>query len=553
MSKEEFFLEGKKCFLSQKYDEAIKLFEQALALDQNYIDAYNYMARSFQESGKSDKAAECYYQEGEIWYNLGNYEEASLAYNRVIVFDDKRTDVYRKQVDTLSLLIENYNKEGNERSFAEGIDFYGKANSCYFRLINLPKNANVDISKKKKITQVIFDIAKKYYTESKSLYSLDKNTSFEYYVDAIKLYKDITKISNEAHEEYSTIWGRDADLILELAQDYINKGDALYTYNKYDARKYYDKAIEFYQEVNKVEINKLENSKEYYDKLIFFSLNNAKHFHEKGDVLYKNKQTGDSHYQYKIAVNLYEQFIHYKKDEKIDHDIVQAQLSIYVHLGEEDKINNIIYNSDISSEMKAEAYYQKALINYKEAKSNESLAKAKSSFEKVIKINQNYAEAYCMLGYISHRLGNKDNALIMFEKALGINSVLDIALNGKGVALLYLERHEEALQYFQEALMVNPKLDVAHYNLGILNYELTQDIEIALINFQEAIDINPTALYHCHRAQIYYATGRIKEALEDFNKAARLADLDQYGSNLTMENKKDIIKYLWHERIVLLK
>ena len=290
MSKEELFIEGKKYFNEQKYDEAIKLFEQALVIDQNYIDAYKTMGHAFSHSRREAEAAECYFKEGEIYYNLTNYEEASVAYSRAINSDKQRTDIYHKQVHTLSLLIENYTKKANELSFVESNAIYKQSHSYYSQLINLPKNVNVDISDvKTKMADIIFSIGKKYYAESAHLYSLDKNAAFEYYVDAIQLYKDIIKINNEANKEYSAIWSRDADLILELAQDYINKGNALHSSKKYDAHKYYDKAIEFYQEVTKIDINKLENSKEYYDKLISFSLYNAKHFHEKGDAFYQKK------------------------------------------------------------------------------------------------------------------------------------------------------------------------------------------------------------------------------------------------------------------------
>ena len=42
------------------------------------------MDRSFQESGKNNRASDCYYKEGEIYYNFGDYEVATLGYNRAI-------------------------------------------------------------------------------------------------------------------------------------------------------------------------------------------------------------------------------------------------------------------------------------------------------------------------------------------------------------------------------------------------------------------------------------------------------------------------------------
>ena len=57
-SKEELYDEGVDLFADGKLEDAIARYEQALALDAGYIDAWHGMAMAYNELGRHDKAIE---------------------------------------------------------------------------------------------------------------------------------------------------------------------------------------------------------------------------------------------------------------------------------------------------------------------------------------------------------------------------------------------------------------------------------------------------------------------------------------------------------------
>jgi len=48
-----------------------------------------------------------------------------------------------------------------------------------------------------------------------------------------------------------------------------------------------------------------------------------------------------------------------------------------------------------------------------------------SNYTEVIRLNPNYASAYCLRGHVYRQLGQKNQAIQNFEKALSLNIDLD--------------------------------------------------------------------------------------------------------------------------------
>jgi tetratricopeptide (TPR) repeat protein len=92
------FEEGKQKFLGQDLEQAIACFREAIALQPDYVAAYNQLGNALQGLGKSDEAIACYQKIleinphvaaahcnlGSIWQMQGKYEEAIAAYQRAI-------------------------------------------------------------------------------------------------------------------------------------------------------------------------------------------------------------------------------------------------------------------------------------------------------------------------------------------------------------------------------------------------------------------------------------------------------------------------------------
>ncbi|HEX2910177.1 MAG TPA: tetratricopeptide repeat protein [Chloroflexia bacterium] len=87
--------------------------------------------------------------------------------------------------------------------------------------------------------------------------------------------------------------------------------------------------------------------------------------------------------------------------------------------------------------------------------------------------------------------------------------------NGRGVALLQLERYAEAIKALESALLLVPDMASAYYNLGI-TWESMGNFENALHSYNKAIELEP------HDAEAYFRRGGVWFQLEDFEKT--LAD-----------------------------
>jgi len=55
---EDLYVKGLDLTLAQKYEEAVKVYEQILDKDQKYMDAYHSLAMTYMHLGNLDKAIE---------------------------------------------------------------------------------------------------------------------------------------------------------------------------------------------------------------------------------------------------------------------------------------------------------------------------------------------------------------------------------------------------------------------------------------------------------------------------------------------------------------
>ena len=76
---------------------------------------------------------------------------------------------------------------------------------------------------------------------------------------------------------------------------------------------------------------------------------------------------------------------------------------------------------------------------------------------KSLRRNPEAAEIWYVKGLAFRGLGQHQNAVGAFERALELDSTLEAAWEQKGLALLGLNRYEEARQAFNSVLILNPK------------------------------------------------------------------------------------------------
>jgi len=149
-----------------------------------------------------------------------------------------------------------------------------------------------------------------------------------------------------------------------------------------------------------------------------------------------------------------------------------------------------------------------------------------SRLQHVIELDPNMMRAYNNLGLCYDSLGQFDEAIQNFTRAIELNRKqkqpsawppLNLA-----VSLISLNHLDEAAARLHEALSYNPRFPQAHYQLGLV-LEKERKFEEAIAPLQRAIELDP--LYpepHYTLGRIYQRQGKREEAQEQIEKFKEL-------------------------------
>jgi tetratricopeptide (TPR) repeat protein len=149
-----------------------------------------------------------------------------------------------------------------------------------------------------------------------------------------------------------------------------------------------------------------------------------------------------------------------------------------------------------------------------------------SRLRRVIELDPNMMRAYNNLGLCYDSLGQFDEAIQNFTRAIELNRKQEHPsawppLN-LAVSLIPLSRFDEAVARLHEALSYNPEFPQAHYELGLV-LEKERKFEEAIASLQRAIELDP--LYpepHYTLGRIYQRQGKREEAQEQIEKFKKL-------------------------------
>jgi tetratricopeptide (TPR) repeat protein len=124
--------------------------------------------------------------------------------------------------------------------------------------------------------------------------------------------------------------------------------------------------------------------------------------------------------------------------------------------------------SDGNDEIKAQAYYQRALA--KEQLDDEKGAVA--DYSEALKINENDYESWHNRGILKDNLGDHAGAIADYSQAIKLDDSRYEAYLNRGVAYSNLSKKREAAQDFEYALRRNPKFARAWYFLALTKHDL---------------------------------------------------------------------------------
>lgn len=91
-------------------------------------------------------------------------------------------------------------------------------------------------------------------------------------------------------------------------------------------------------------------------------------------------------------------------------------------------------------------------------------------YQKAIKLESDFLEAFINLGVAYYQLGKYSKAIDAYEKAVYLDPHSSSIYNKLGSAYIIHGRFSKALDSFKKATEIEPKNPVSHYNLGIAYY-----------------------------------------------------------------------------------
>jgi len=100
----------------------------------------------------------------------------------------------------------------------------------------------------------------------------------------------------------------------------------------------------------------------------------------------------------------------------------------------------------------------------------EMYTEAVKYYQKAIKLNPDFTEAFINLGVAYYQLGKYSKAIDAYEKALQLNPQSPSLYNKLGSAYIIHGSYTKALGSFKKATDIEPGNPVSHYNLGVAYY-----------------------------------------------------------------------------------
>jgi len=166
-----------------------------------------------------------------------------------------------------------------------------------------------------------------------------------------------------------------------------------------------------------------------------------------------------------------------------------------------------------------ELYYHNLGAVYGKEGENEQACRM---YEKAIKLNPRYANAYYSLGVTLKELGRLNDAIEMLKKAIVLDPSHVESYNNLGVALQEKGELEDAIANFTKVIELNSNHASAYNNLGVAFKEIGNTND-AILMFAKAIELDSQfASAYNNVGMVYTDFARVEDALEMYEKAIAL-------------------------------
>ena len=190
----------------------------------------------------------------------------------------------------------------------------------------------------------------------------------------------------------------------------------------------------------------------------------------------------------------------------------------------------------MSDNAEAVKFYNEGIGHYNNDKYDEAIER----LTKAIKIDKNYAHAYCYRGMTYDSKGEYDEAIKDYDEAIRLKPDNASYNNNRGAAYYGKGEYDEAIKNYDEAIKLNPNDAVYHNNRGN-TYRRKGEYDEAIENCNEAIRLNSSyANAYNNRGKAYYNKEEYDEAIKNYDYALNIDsnDSNAYNHKIIAQNAK---------------
>ena len=150
------------------------------------------------------------------------------------------------------------------------------------------------------------------------------------------------------------------------------------------------------------------------------------------------------------------------------------------------------------------------------------LKKAKKIYEIILLSQPNNLDANNNIGLIFYKLGNFEEAIIFFKKAISIDPNFYEAHSNLGAVYKIQKKYDEAKEIYNKIIIINPNYAQAYNNLGVI-FEEQNKFDQSKSYYKKAIEINPKSIeFNYNLGNIYSKLNKFDDAILFYNKTINL-------------------------------
>ena len=165
------------------------------------------------------------------------------------------------------------------------------------------------------------------------------------------------------------------------------------------------------------------------------------------------------------------------------------------------------------------AYFETGDVYHRMGDINQAIA----CFEKALEKDKSYIPAYLDMAEIKHDSGDFDETVKLYQKVIRINPNFAQGYYELGRVYQEIHEYEKALSNLRKAIELDIDYTEAHFCIGQICYDEHQD-ETARIRFSRVIELVPEdSDAHYYLGLIHHRNGRFKQAVEELETAIKLS------------------------------